>query len=97
MKLISLNRFFRGISGGFALADITDNDMTLTFVNDEGQHLYNTKLKPKRMQHSTQHQSQYVHNTTELLRNFFQNNRYTNLDNEYWKWFMPVRLRRRST
>ena len=88
--MLLLNRFFKGDSGGFALMELTDNDGKLTFVNDDGKHIYRTKIKQRRGHELIE---PLVPVQTTLLRNFFINDKNTDVVSAFWKWFSPVRLR----
>eukprot|EP00795_Rhopilema_esculentum_P001385 gene1385-15793_t len=84
-------RFFQGLSGGFALMDLSDKDGELTFIDSDGKHLYNTKIKRR----DRQTDKREAHNEkTDLLKNFFLHNKQTDVVSEFWKWFKPIRLRR---
>ena len=71
--------------------DLSDNDGELTFIDSDGKHLYNTKLKRR----DRQTDKREAHNEkTDLLKNFFLHNKQTDVVSEFWKWFKPIRLRR---
>ena len=89
--LKSFNRFFKGNSGGFALVELSDNDGKLSFIDDDGRHVYRTKINGRTRRHGRFEGGRREHTT--LLKNFFINDKDTDIVNVFWKWFSPVGLR----
>lgn len=87
----SFNRFFKGDSGGFALVELSDDDGTLTFIDDDGRRVYRTKINRRTRKHGRIKGDRQGHTT--LLKNFFINDKNTDIISAFWKWFSPIGLR----
>lgn len=70
--------------------ELADNDGRLTFVDDDGKHVYHTKLKPRR---GNDRLGPLTQEHTALLKDFFLNSKNTDIVSEFWRWFFPTRFR----
>lgn len=70
--------------------ELTDNDGQLTFIDDDGKHIYKTKIKKR---NSNKRLKPIVQEQNALLKNFFINDKNTDIVSAFWKWFNPIRFR----
>ena len=68
--------------------ELSDNDGKLTFIDDDGRHVYHTNIKRRTQEHKGVEQEH-----TTLLKNFFINDKNTDIISTFWKWFNPIKLR----
>eukprot|EP00794_Sanderia_malayensis_P019173 gene19173-21094_t len=85
-------KFFEGEIGGFAVADLSRDDMTLKFFSDQGRDIYTTQIRPRQTQTSKNLTKR--ENSVEIVKNFFTMYQSGNVSSDFWKFFSPVRLRR---
>ena len=71
--------------------ELSDDNGKLTFIDNDGRSVYHTKITGRKRV-----QQRIVPNTREhttLLKNFFINDRNTDVVSAFWKWYSPIKLR----
>ena len=71
--------------------ELSDNNGKLTFIDNDGRSVYHTNITGRKRVQQRIEPNTREHTT--LLKNFFMNDRNTDVVSAFWKWYSPIKLR----